>query len=122
MIHKINDLILKLSLMTKNGSIHWEETSSRNGFQVKIGKNSVSILCCDSYKVASLVGGEDDDIQMGRLSIINSNGESIEIYTRKKNDAGFEQLKDLFVTIRRRINKVDEVIDAILKELDNINV
>ena len=117
-MQKINYLILKLILMTRNGNIVWDETSSKDGFQVKIGKNNVSILCCDSYKVVSLVGGEDDDIQMGRLSIINSKGESIEIYTRKKNDAGFEQLKDLFVTIRRRINNVDEVIDDLLKELD----
>lgn len=118
MAHKMNDLILKLTLMTRDGNLVWEETSSRNGFQVKIGKNSVSILCCESYKVASLVGGEDNDIQVGTFSIINSKGESVEIYTKKKNDAGFEQLKELFVTIRRKHNKVEEVIDEMLKELD----
>lgn len=118
----LNELILKLTIATLNGNLVWEETNLRNGFQVKIGRNRVSILCCDSCKVASLVGGEDDDIQSGTLSILNSKGEKIEIYTRKTNDPGFEQLKDLFVTIRRKINKVDEVIDAILKELDNIYV
>lgn len=117
-----DELILKLTLATMSGKVAWEVTSSKNGFQVKLGKNSVSIRCCDSYKLASLVGGEDSDIQSGTLTIINTRGEEIAFYTRRKDEAGFEQLKNLFVTIRRKNNKVDEVIDEILKELNKVKV
>ena len=115
---KYDELIHELMLATMSGKIGWEVTNSGNGFQVKIGNNSVSIFCCDSYKVASIVGGEDSEIQSGTLTIINAKGESIEFYTRRKDDVGFEQLKELFVKIRRKINKVDEVIVDILKELE----
>lgn len=53
---KYDELILKLTLATMSGKIIWEVTGARNGFLVKIGKNSVSIVCCDSMKLASLVG------------------------------------------------------------------
>ena len=59
MVKKYDELILKLTLATVKGVIAWEKTKSKNGFLVKIGRNSVTIVCCDSYKVASLVGGED---------------------------------------------------------------
>lgn len=117
-----DELILKLTLATMSGKIAWEVTSLRNGFQVKLGKNSVSIICCNSYQIASLVGGEESDIKSGTLTIINTIGEEIAFYTRRKDEAGFEQLKNLFVTIRRKNNKVDEVIDEILKELNKVKV
>lgn len=113
-----DELILKLTMATMSGKISWEVNSSKNGFQVKIGKNSVTIVCCDSYKVASLVGGEDGDIQSGKLTIINLKGESIDCFSRRKEDPGFEQLRQLFVTIRRRVNKVDETLEEILKGLE----
>ena len=115
---KYSELILKLTLATMSGTVAWEKTSSENGFQVKIGKNCVMISCCDSTKITSLVGGEDWEIQMGVLSIINSKGEIIDCYRRRKDEVGFESLKKLFVTIRRIINKVDETVDEMLKELD----
>lgn len=121
-MQSLDELILKLTSATMSGKITWEITSAKNGFQLKLGKNKISIVCCDSYKLANLIGGKDDEIQSGELSILNSNGESIEIYSRNKNDAGFENLKELFVSIRRKVNKVDEVIDEILKELDKVNV
>ena len=115
---KFDELILKLTLATMKGVIAWEKTNSENGFQVKIGKNSVTIVCCDSYKIASLVGGEDREVQSGTLTIINSKGESIDCYSRRKDDLGFEQLRQLFVTIRRKVNKADETLDEILKGLE----
>ena len=115
---KYDELILKLTLATMKGVVAWEVTGSRNGFQVKIGRNSVTIVCCDSYKVASLVGGEDWDIQSGTLTIINSKGESIDCYRKRKDEDGFEQLRQLFVTIRRKVNKVDETLDEILKGVE----
>ena len=113
-----DELILKLTLATVKGVIAWEKTNSKNGFQVKIGKNSVTIVCCDSMKLASLVGGEDWDIQSGTLSIINSKGESIDCYRKRKDEDGFEQLKELFVTIRRMVNTVDETLEEIQKGLE----
>jgi hypothetical protein len=118
MMKKYDELILKLTLATMSGRITWEVTGARNGFQVKIGKNSVSIVCCDSMKLASLVGGENRDVQSGTLSIINSKGECIDCYSRRNEEPGFEQLRQLFVTIRRRVNKVDETLEEILKELE----
>ena len=113
-----DELTLKLTLATVKGVIAWEKTNSKNGFQVKIGKNSVTIVCCDSMKLASLVGGENRDVQSGTLSIINSKGECIDCYSRRNEEPGFEQLRQLFVTIRRRVNKVDETLEEILKELE----
>lgn len=117
-MEKYNEIILKLTLKTMKGVVAWEKTGKKDGFQVKIGNNLVTISCCDSLKIASLVGGKDEDIQMGKLSIVNSKGEPIANYERKKGELGFEQMKQLFVTIRRKINRVDEILDEILKELE----
>ena len=117
---KYDELILKLTLATMSRKITWEQTCSKDGFQVNIGKNRVSILCCDSMKVMSLVENKGWEIQSAELNIINSKGESIECYRRKMGEEGFEQLKELFVTVRRNINNVDEILDELLKELEQV--
>jgi hypothetical protein len=89
---------------TEAGQIQWEKTPDINTFQTSFP--SYSILIQES---------RDTII----FKICNEEGQVIEQLSEgQASNAGFPNLRDLYVTARRAAMGVEEALDEILKALD----
>ncbi len=89
---------------TQAGELKWEKTPDLNTFQTSFP--SYSILIQDSR----------DTIL---FKIYNEEGQIIEQLSEgQASNAGFSNLRDLYVTARRAAMGVEEALDEILKALD----
>ncbi len=88
---------------TANGEINWEKTPDDNTFQTSFPRYSV------------LVQDANDTIV---FKICNEEGQVIERLSEgQASNAGFANLRDLYVTARRTAMGVDEALDEILQTL-----
>jgi len=109
---KFADLVERLIASTQNQSIHWNETSQGNIFQVSFKDYSVQIVC--TY--------DDENTCYYRLRIVNENGEVVdEISTYDLRDylpSAYSEMEGLFSLARRNALGVDKALDSILDQLD----
>ena len=116
---KYETLIRKLIEATEKGTVDWEKTSSNNEFLTRLGRNAVSISFYDPEDFVGFltINNGSDKKKYYCLSLINSEGKTIDCEIKYQSESGYERLKDLYSEARRKFFKVDEALDDILKNL-----
>jgi hypothetical protein len=116
---KYDAIVTKLLDATEKGSLAWEKTSSNEEFQVKLGKNAVSISHYDPSDWFNLATGNNGATKREScsLSIFNSEGKEIDGETYEKDDIGYDNLFVLYKEARRQCLHVDETLDEIINSL-----
>ena len=93
---------------SRKGALGWEATNDVNTFIVSFSSYGVSIEMIPRRGEAT----------MYVLSILNDAGDQIEEIREGVFNNVWEDLHELFTLARRRALRVDEGLDAILKELE----
>lgn len=118
MIKKYEELVSKLQQSTEEHKLVWQPTSKVNEFKVTIGDTAVSISLEDSG-VNNFIGSRITLGPISRLKIWNKEGKKIDEVSAAKSEfsSDYNQLSDLYETVRRSYFHVDEAIDGILSKL-----
>lgn len=104
---KLTEMLIR---QTKNGKLDWNETSDDDVFQTVVGSNVIE-LECDMFSEVYL------------FRIRNSRGKLVDSFTDKDLTAIIDEpfhgeLEKLMQLIRRRIAGAEQVLDDVLKQLE----
>jgi predicted metalloprotease with PDZ domain len=114
---KLLSLTYKLSDATKVSIATWKETETEGLFQVSFADNSIRIGTRDSK--------QDQGADEYFVSIFNSQGDLVEEIGDEDGEDETQRrklyrlLKEMYETARRQAKGVDQVLDEILRELDD---
>lgn len=116
---RYDTLIDKLTNSTELGKIKWEQTSSKDEYQTKIGDNAISVGYFDPNNIANILASAtfSNNKNYYYLNIYNSKGVQVDTEERVANEAGYIKLRNLYQAAKRKYNKVDETLDEILDVL-----
>jgi|GEM_PF-3240186 len=104
MDNKMEELVEKLLSSTEDGKTKWEEATSESSFLTSY--SAVSILLGINHENDWNIDNEFE------LSIINSEGKTIEEYTSQQG-----RLRELWERARSSAFGAEEVIDALINQL-----
>jgi hypothetical protein len=111
--NKIQEVIKRLSEMTKDNKLTWEKTSRDSEYSCAFKSGKITI---------DLWSEPESPFTFCDFMIYNENGDQIEhlLFDKKEND--YELLETLYLIVNRKYLKVDETIEGIIKELDDIEI
>lgn len=115
---KYDTLVDKLTNSTESGKVEWEQTSSKDEYQTKIGDNAISVGYYDPNNLANIVFNTNTVNKLYYyLNVYNSKGVQVDSEEREVNESGYAKLKYLFQVAKSKYFKADETLDDILETL-----
>lgn len=111
--NKYTTLISKLLDSTKENRTHWEKTGRQNEFCTELSQYMITLTMVTSGTFS--IGKERNSSYI--LTLLNEEGENIDICEIVPNDPDIVILSDLFAEARRSFYKIDEVLDSLISEL-----
>lgn len=117
---KYEELVKKLADSTQSGKIEWEQSSSKDEYQTKIGENAISVGYFDSNDLANILLNSNKANSRKNyyyINIYNSKGTQVDSEDRELNEQGYDILKDLFHIAQGNYYKADETLNDILETL-----
>lgn len=117
---KYEELVKKLADSTQSGKIEWEQSSSKDEYQTKIGDNAISVGYFDSNDLANILLNSNKANSRKNyyyINIYNSKGTQVDSEDRELNEQGYDILKDLFHIAKGNYYKADETLNDILETL-----
>lgn len=112
--NKYNQLINLLLKSTRDNRVSWSRTSRQNEYTSDVLNYSITITKL-SQSTFSISNGISDKFA---ISLINENGDNIDIQEVLSSDADYSLIASLYAEARRSYFKVDEVLDTLI---DNLN-
>lgn len=111
--NKYCTLISRLIDTTIEGRVYWQKTSRQNEYTTDVSSYSVTItsLSQSTFTIAK------DANDKYALTLINEDGDTIDIQEIVPADDDYKQMTTLFAEARRSFYKVDDVLDSIIEEL-----
>lgn len=112
---KFDELVGILTSSTESGKVDWEQSSSKDEYQTKIGDNAISVGLFDPNSLASMIFSSDRSNKLYYyINVYNSKGLQVDSEERAVNEIGFAKLKNLYQIAKRKYFKADETLDDIL--------
>ena len=99
--NKYSTLISKLLISTKENRTHWQKTGRQNEYSTELSQFMITLSMVSS----------------GTFSVINDEGENIDVCEILTSDSSIDITSELFVEARRSYYQVDEVLDSLIDSL-----
>lgn len=114
MYPKHEKLLSDLAEKTAANSINWESSEVSDQFILKL-KNGAILF----DKQATVASGWDQDVEIYySIKILNNVGGAIDEFDVERGN-WHDVARTMYETIRRRIHRIDEQLDEIIREIDS---
>lgn len=111
--NKYSTLISKLLSSTKENRTHWQKTGRQNEYSTELSQFMITLSMVSSGTFS--IGKERNSSYV--LSVINDEGENIDICEILSSDPSIVMTSELFAEARRSYYQVDEVLDSLIDSL-----